>query len=226
MEEDDDLDYEDRDDDEVLVTSPDQAPDVETAESPEQGPEVLAEIPPLMAPVRPDGDEIPSAKPSAPALAPARIQAQGHEDLERDVDIDRSYPKVDAIEPGPPNPSDPCESDKALDVNNSPNISAADPQASEHGDGPCVAKSGTPRPSNRFETNVAKESDAASKDQHNLVIGDGSGRTRRIRKARTINLKACMCGIDVSEAEIEAGEKVLQCKVPGCETGWVCHDLQ
>lgn len=231
MEEDDDLDYEDcdsledRHDNEVLVTSPDQALDAKTAESPE----VLAKIPPLMAKVCPDGDKITSVKPSAPALAPARIQAQGHEDLERDidilVDIDRPYPKEDAIEPGPPNPFDPCELDMALDKNNSPNIFAADIQASEHGDGSCVAKLGTPRPSNRFETNVAKESDVATKDQHNLVIGEGSGRSRQIQKACTINLKACMCSIDISEAEIEVGEKVLQCKVPGCETGWVCHDL-
>jgi hypothetical protein len=56
-------------------------------------------------------------------------------------------------------------------------------------------------------------------------LADGS-RARRVRKSCAINLKACMCGIDVSEVEIQAGDRVVQCKVQGCEMGWVCHDLK
>jgi hypothetical protein len=46
-------------------------------------------------------------------------------------------------------------------------------------------------------------------------------RTGRIRKRRVIDLKACECGSTVTDVEIEAGDGVIQCRVQGCETGWV-----
>ena len=54
-------------------------------------------------------------------------------------------------------------------------------------------------------------------------IGQPTGnlKGRRIRKTRVIDLKGCECGLEVSQAEIDAGESVMMCKVPGCETVWV-----
>jgi hypothetical protein len=49
---------------------------------------------------------------------------------------------------------------------------------------------------------------------------DGS-RSRRIRRTRIFNLNACECGYEISSLEIENGDTVMQCKVPGCETVWV-----
>jgi hypothetical protein len=106
----------------------------------------------------------------------------------------------------------PCETATACATANNP----ASPLISEHLDGDgvghCLAVEATP-----LEATV-------DTNQSILTAGDGT-RSRRIRKSRVINLRACICGIDVSEADIQAGEKVMQCKVPGCETVWVCHDL-
>ncbi|KAF8232963.1 hypothetical protein L208DRAFT_1055808, partial [Tricholoma matsutake] len=33
-------------------------------------------------------------------------------------------------------------------------------------------------------------------------------------------LNVCICGSEVSEAEINEGDTVMQCKVLGCETQW------
>ena len=44
---------------------------------------------------------------------------------------------------------------------------------------------------------------------------------RRVRKTRVVDLKGCECGLEVSQAEIDAGDLVMKCKVPGCETVWV-----
>jgi len=52
-------------------------------------------------------------------------------------------------------------------------------------------------------------------------------KSRRIRKVRRIDLKGCECGWEVSQAEIEAGDNVMRCKVQGCETVWfhrMCMD--
>ena len=48
-------------------------------------------------------------------------------------------------------------------------------------------------------------------------------KSRHIRKVRRIDLKGCECGWEVSQAEIEAGDNVMRCKVQGCETVWVSH---
>ena len=45
---------------------------------------------------------------------------------------------------------------------------------------------------------------------------------KRIRKSRTFDLNVCICGSEVSEAEIKEGDTIMRCKVPGCETEWVC----
>ncbi|KAF8230728.1 hypothetical protein L208DRAFT_1073378, partial [Tricholoma matsutake] len=41
--------------------------------------------------------------------------------------------------------------------------------------------------------------------------------------SRTFDLNVCMCGLEVSEAEIKEGDTVMRCKVPGCETEWYHH---
>jgi hypothetical protein len=46
-------------------------------------------------------------------------------------------------------------------------------------------------------------------------------RGRRVRKTRRFDLGACECGHEVSNSEIEKGDAVMRCKVPGCETIWV-----
>jgi hypothetical protein len=50
-------------------------------------------------------------------------------------------------------------------------------------------------------------------------------RAQRVRKARVIDLKECDCGREVSQEEIAAGDLVIRCKVPGCETVWVSIDV-
>ena len=45
---------------------------------------------------------------------------------------------------------------------------------------------------------------------------------KHIRKSCTFDLNACICGSDVSEAEFKEGDTIMQCKVPGCKTEWVC----
>jgi hypothetical protein len=68
-------------------------------------------------------------------------------------------------------------------------------------------------------------------DTENLPSPSGTpqveppSRVRRIRKTRRFDLGACECGYEVSKSEIEMGDTVMQCKVPGCETVWVsCHE--
>ena len=51
-------------------------------------------------------------------------------------------------------------------------------------------------------------------------------RARRIRKTRTFDLHACICGTGVSEVEIQGGDSVMKCKVHGCETVWVRHFIE
>ena len=49
-------------------------------------------------------------------------------------------------------------------------------------------------------------------------------RGRRFHKTRRFDLSVCECGNKVLNAEIEKGDAVMQCKVPGCET--VCVSRQ
>ena len=50
-------------------------------------------------------------------------------------------------------------------------------------------------------------------------------RPRRTRKANVINLNACICGVTITEREIQDNAAVMKCRVPGCETVWV-SDLE
>jgi hypothetical protein len=55
---------------------------------------------------------------------------------------------------------------------------------------------------------------------------DSDSRARCVRKTRTFDLHACICGIGVTEAEIEARDSVMKCKVHGCEIVWVHHVVE
>jgi len=46
---------------------------------------------------------------------------------------------------------------------------------------------------------------------------------QHFHKTRQFDLSACECGHEVSNTEIEKGDTIMQCKVPGCETVWVSH---
>lgn len=48
-----------------------------------------------------------------------------------------------------------------------------------------------------------------------------NARARRVRKAQVVNLKACECGRHISQGEIDAGNLVMKCNMPGCEFVWV-----
>jgi len=56
---------------------------------------------------------------------------------------------------------------------------------------------------------------------HTEPILDESSQMQQVHKTWTINLHACICGMDVSEDEIQVGDDVFKCKVLGCETLWV-----
>ena len=56
-----------------------------------------------------------------------------------------------------------------------------------------------------------------------LATSCDESRGRRFRKTRRFDLSVCECGNKVLNAEIEKGDAVMQCKVPGCETVWVSH---
>jgi hypothetical protein len=47
-----------------------------------------------------------------------------------------------------------------------------------------------------------------------------------VQKTQTFDLHACICGIGMTEIEIEAGDSVMKYKVHGCETVWVCHVVE
>lgn len=55
--------------------------------------------------------------------------------------------------------------------------------------------------------------------------GTGMAHTRtclsRIRKAHLLHLNACDCGVTITDADIQQGDNVMKCRVPGCETVWV-----
>ena len=46
-------------------------------------------------------------------------------------------------------------------------------------------------------------------------------RPRRTRKVNILNLNACICGVTITEHEIQNSEAVMKCRVLGCETVWV-----
>jgi hypothetical protein len=53
-------------------------------------------------------------------------------------------------------------------------------------------------------------------------------RPRRTRKANVLNLNACICGITITDNEIqnnEASETIMKCRVLGCETVWVSEHM-
>jgi hypothetical protein len=52
-------------------------------------------------------------------------------------------------------------------------------------------------------------------------IDSSTETSKHKQKSRTFDLNACICGSEVSEVEIEEGDTVMRCKVPGCETEWV-----
>jgi hypothetical protein len=58
-----------------------------------------------------------------------------------------------------------------------------------------------------------------------VVLAAVSTRGRRLRKANVLSLNMCTCGITITESEINAGTDVMRCRVPGCETVWVCSFL-
>ena len=49
-----------------------------------------------------------------------------------------------------------------------------------------------------------------------------STRSRRLRKAIVLSLNMCTCGVMITDSEIDAGKNIMKCRVPGCETVWVC----
>ena len=59
---------------------------------------------------------------------------------------------------------------------------------------------------------------------HQLTLDnfDSHGiRPRRTRKANILNLNACICGVTITDHEIQNGEGIMKCRVSGCETVWV-----
>jgi hypothetical protein len=156
-------------------------------------------------------------------LSPTELQELEHDDgLYRVIDAEPGTPR-----PGTPNSEslsslaplpapNPCRS---ASKSTSAEFQQLEREAHLATDAPAPGSPTPNRPSDARETEVdnLKQVDTGK----NQIALDDSGRTRRVRKARAINLRACMCGIDVSEAEIQEGEKVFQCKVPGCETQWV-----
>ena len=46
-------------------------------------------------------------------------------------------------------------------------------------------------------------------------------RPRRTRKVNILNLNACICGVTITEHEIQNSEAIMKCWVLGCETVWV-----
>ena len=64
---------------------------------------------------------------------------------------------------------------------------------------------------------------------HQLTLDSYTGnfdsiRPRRTRKANILNLNACICGVTITEHEIQNGEGIMKCRVLGCETVWVSND--
>jgi hypothetical protein len=58
-------------------------------------------------------------------------------------------------------------------------------------------------------------------------ISTRNSRRLEKRKANVIDLNAYICGITISDEEVEENKNVMRCRVPGCETVWVCPlDLQ
>jgi hypothetical protein len=44
----------------------------------------------------------------------------------------------------------------------------------------------------------------------------------RLRKAIVLSLNMCMCGVTITDSEINIGENIMKCQVPGCKTVLVC----
>ncbi|KAH9004151.1 hypothetical protein EDB86DRAFT_3208354 [Lactarius hatsudake] len=52
------------------------------------------------------------------------------------------------------------------------------------------------------------------------VTGVQTTRRHRIRKAHVLQLNACICGVTITDIEIQEGKGVMKCNAPGCETVW------
>ncbi|KAH9159215.1 hypothetical protein EDB89DRAFT_1916562, partial [Lactarius sanguifluus] len=52
------------------------------------------------------------------------------------------------------------------------------------------------------------------------VTGAQTTRRHRIRKAHVLQLNACICGVTITDIEIQEGKGVMKCNAPGCETVW------
>lgn len=162
-------------------------------------------------------------------VTPAEPQALDCGDDHGDIEYDGPYIALENNEPNVPDESESNQrrlGQSETDTNKTlPNPSTpSGNQVSEHGGGSSVSITASLKSPNGFDRG---ESDAFTNvaDNQHPSMADGSSRSRRIRKARVINLKACMCGFDVSEDEIQAGDRVVQCKVQGCETQWVCRTM-
>jgi hypothetical protein len=46
-------------------------------------------------------------------------------------------------------------------------------------------------------------------------------RSHQTRKANVLSLNACICGVTITNLEIQDNKAVMKCQVPGCETVWV-----
>ena len=47
----------------------------------------------------------------------------------------------------------------------------------------------------------------------------------RTRKAQVLDLNACVCGVTITDGEIQQGENIMKCRAPGCKTVWVRTSL-
>lgn len=73
-----------------------------------------------------------------------------------------------------------------------------------------------------ISTSPPLDADAARPTEAPLSLPEANNsRARRVRKTRPLGLDVCICGNAVSAAEIEMGDLVMSCRVPGCETKWV-----
>ena len=64
-------------------------------------------------------------------------------------------------------------------------------------------------------------------DDHQFSLDGPVTRIGRKRKARDLPsiLQVCTCGETVEGSERSRDEGVIQCKVVGCETGWVSVEV-
>ena len=87
---------------------------------------------------------------------------------------------------------------------------------------PQVPSSPEVRGSETTAANILADAGAhPSLPDESLIEGTISMQGRRVRKACILNLNACNCRVTITDEEIEEGEEIMKCQVPGCETVWV-----